>query len=120
MHSFFNLHIPKYFLVSPIFPNLLLNLISACQLACRDSQHMLVCFICFFSNSFSTFIFSVEVMTQALFYLQGIHSFPFATFIFRCTTNIPGTMPEQTNFARERQAAVQPTINAARKMFAPS
>ena len=27
---------------------------------------------------------------------------------------------EQTNFARERQAAVQPTINAARKMFAPS
>ena len=27
---------------------------------------------------------------------------------------------EQINFARERQAAVQPTINAARKMFAPS
>ena len=25
---------------------------------------------------------------------------------------------KQTNFARERQAAVQPTINAARKMFA--
>ena len=27
---------------------------------------------------------------------------------------------EQTNFARERQTAVQPTINAASKMFAPS
>ena len=27
---------------------------------------------------------------------------------------------EQINFARERQAAVQPTINAASKMFAPS
>ena len=27
---------------------------------------------------------------------------------------------EQTNFARERQVAVQPAINAARKMFAPS
>ena len=27
---------------------------------------------------------------------------------------------EQTNFARERQVAVQPAVNAARKMFAPS
>ena len=30
--------------------------------------------------SISTFIFSVEVMTQALNYLQGIHAFPFVTF----------------------------------------
>ena len=133
MHSFFNFHIPKYFPVSPIFPNSLLNLIGVCLSACRDSQRMFVC-----SNSFSAFIFSVDLMTQALFYSQGIHAFPFATFttchhldppivyctiatnkhywllfLFRCTTNISGTMlilsgiviPNR-NFARERQVAV--------------
>ena len=120
MHSFFNFHIPKYFPVSPIFPNSLLNLIGVCLSACRDSQHMFVCFVVeLFSNSFSGFIFSVDLMTQALFYSQGIRAFPFATFttyhhldplppafyctiatdkhywlsfLFRCTTNISGTM----------------------------
>ena len=36
------------------------------------------------------------------------------------TYSVRNSNTEQTNFARERHAAVQPTINAARKMFAPS
>ena len=120
MHSFFNFHIPKYFPVSPIFPNSLLNLIGACLSACRDSQHMFVCFVCWIVFEFFLLLsFSVDVMTQALFYSQGMRAFPFATFttyhhldnpppppsfycttdkhywlsfLFRCTTNISGTM----------------------------
>ena len=77
-----------------------------------------VLFVELFSNSFSAFIFSADLMTQALFYSQGMRAFPFATFtiyhhldpppsfyctivtdkhywlsfLFQCTTNISGTM----------------------------
>ena len=81
MHSFFNFHIPKYFPVSPIFPNSLLNLIGVCLVIL--SACLFVLFVELFSNTFSTFIFSVNVMTQALFYSQalGERAIPFATFI---------------------------------------
>ena len=61
MHSFFNFHTPKYFPVSPIFPNSLLNLIGACLSACRDSQHLFVCLFCLLNcfRILSTFVFSV-------------------------------------------------------------
>ena len=83
-------------------------------------------------------------MTQALFNSQGIHAFPFATFTTHHHLAVPppqwplyfkiqynkqiwydayyvrNSKTERINFARERQAAVQPTINAASKMFAPS
>jgi len=81
MHSFFNFHIPKYFPVSPIFPKSLLNLIGACLSACRDSQHMLVCFVCWIVFEFFLyFIFSTEVMTQALIFLQGICAYNICLF----------------------------------------
>ena len=41
---------------------------------------LFVLFVELFSNSLSGFIVSVDLMTQALFYSQGIRAFPFATF----------------------------------------
>ena len=155
MHSFFNFHIPKYFPVSPIFPNSLLNLIGACLSACRDSQHMFVCFVCWIVFEFFLYFYlfcrchdtSIVLFARYacislchIYHLSSswLPSPPIVLLdnrsalliiifiqmynkhIWYNAYSVRNSNTEQTNFARERQAAVQPTINAARKMFAPS
>ena len=115
MHSFFNFHIPKYFPVSPIFSISLLNLIHACPLKSWH-KHCLIhkVYMHFPLQHLPPIIILLSPQWPLFFKIQYNKQIWYDAYYVR------NSKTEQINFARERQAAVQPTINAASKMFAPS